>query len=172
MRNIVEDGQPSNLPCPRLSCTASLTCATSCTAALFTTLLSRYDFNAATCSGASPLVAARLRKNATHTCTYGGRSRPTSAIASSTLSEHGTTYVLNTVAVSSLSSAALIRDREGSTSTRRRVTSRSFSPFRHRLSHRFDGPCSASDACPRKASRSPSFFENVAQMFSEMLLKL
>ena len=45
------------------------TCAASCTGALFTTLLSQYDFNAATCSGASPLVAARLRKNATHTCT-------------------------------------------------------------------------------------------------------
>ena len=57
----------SSLPCPRFSCT----CAASCTGALFTPLLSQYDFNTATCSGASPLVTARLRRNATHTCTNG-----------------------------------------------------------------------------------------------------
>ena len=50
------------------------TCAASCTSALFSTLLSQYDFNTATCSGASSLVAARLRRNATHTYTYGGPS--------------------------------------------------------------------------------------------------
>ena len=41
------------------------TCAAKCTGALFTTLLSQYDFNTATCSGASPLVAPRLRKRET-----------------------------------------------------------------------------------------------------------
>ena len=53
-----------------------------------------------------------------------------SAIAWATLSEPGTRYVLNTVAVSSLSSAALTRDRVACTSHQALV-----SHFCHRLSH-------------------------------------
>ena len=92
-------------------------------------------------------------------------------VASATLSEHGTRYVLNTVAVSSLSSAALTRDRVASTSTRR---PRSFPLLPPPVSP-LDGPALAEPppacACPKKPSRSPSFLKNVAQMFSDVLLE-
>ena len=50
------------------------TCDTHCTGALFNTLLSQYCLRTATCSAPNSFVAAKLRRNATHTYTKGDRA--------------------------------------------------------------------------------------------------
>ena len=150
--------------------------AASCTGALFTTLLSQYDFNCQpprrrqTALERHPHIHVRGTELLLGVCALcfglaldcASGSRPASAIASATLSEPGTRYVLNTVAVSSLSSAALTRDRVASTSTRRRSDVSVVSPsatacLTARRPALAEPPPAC--ACPKKASRSPSFLK-------------